>query len=84
MEEFIELLADGADDGLLAMADVEAANAPGKINVAVAIDIFEPGVSGFGDVDGRGVRQAAGHGLRAALTECAGVGAGDGSAEFDS
>ena len=49
------------------MADVEAADAAGEIDVAVAVDVFEPGVFGFGDVDGRAVRKAAGHGFGAAL-----------------
>ena len=45
--------------------------------IAVAVDIFEPRVFGFGDVDGRAVRKAAGHGFCAALGERARFRAGD-------
>ena len=69
VEVFIELAADGLDDGLLAMTSVGAADASGEVDVAVAIDIFEPCVFGFRHVDWRAVRKAAGHGLRAARGE---------------
>ena len=59
------------------MADVEAADAAGEIDVAVAVDVFEPGVFGFGDIDGRAVGKAAGHGFGAALGERLGFRAGN-------
>ncbi len=63
VKELIELAANGFDYAWLAMAGVGAADASGEIDVAVAVDVFEPGVFGFGYVDGRAVRKAAGHGL---------------------
>ena len=83
MEEFVELDADGVDYGLLAMAGVGAADASGEIDVAVAVDVFEPGVFGFGYVDGRAVGEAAGHGFGTAVGERAGVGAGNGCVDLN-
>jgi len=77
VEELVELAADGFDHGLLAMAGVSAADAAGEIDVTVAVDVFKPRVFGFGNVDGRAVRQAAGHGLNAAFGKRFGLGAGD-------
>ena len=54
-------------DFIAAMADVEAANASGEVQVAVAIDVFEPGTFRLGNIDRRAVRKTAGHGFRAAL-----------------
>ena len=73
VEEFVELAADGIDHCFLAMAGVGAADASGEIDVAVAVDIFEPRVFGLGHVDGRAVGKAAGHGLGAAGGERLGV-----------
>jgi hypothetical protein len=56
----------------LAMTGVGAADASGEIDVAVAVDIFEPSVFAFGYVNRRAVRKAAGHGLDASLGEGAG------------
>jgi hypothetical protein len=72
VEEFVELAADGVDHSFLAMTDVGAADAAGEIDVAVAVDVFEPCVFGLGDIDGRAVRKAAGHGL-ARRSESAGI-----------
>ncbi len=69
VQEAVELVFHGVDDRFLAMPDVEAADASGEVEVAVAVNVFEPGVFGFGDVDGRAVRKAAGHGFGAALGE---------------
>ena len=63
VQEAVELIFHRVDDRFLAMADVEAADAAGEIEVAVAVDVFEPGVFGLGDVDRRAVRKAAGHGF---------------------
>ena len=45
VEEFVELAADGIDHRFLAMTGVGAADASGEIDVAVAVDIFEPASS---------------------------------------
>ena len=67
VEESVELIFHRADDRFLAMADVQAADAAGEVEVAVAIDVFKPGIFGFGNIDGRAVRKPAGHSFRAAL-----------------
>ena len=77
MKKFIELAVDGVDHGLLAMARVSAAYASGEVNVAVAIDVFEPGVFGLGYVDGCAVRKAAGHSMSAAGGKLFGFWPGD-------
>ena len=81
VEEFFELSAHRIDYGLLAMAGVGAADASGEIDVAVAVDIFEPCIFGFRDIDRCAVRKAAGHGFAAALGERTGFGTGDGCVE---
>ena len=45
------------------MSDVETADAAGKIQVAVAVNVFEPGVFGLGHVNGRADRKPAGYGI---------------------
>jgi hypothetical protein len=65
------------------MAGVGAADASGEIDVAVTIDVLEPGVFGLGYVDRRAVGEAARDGLRASLGERAGVGAGDWGGDSD-
>ena len=60
------------------MPDVEAADAAGEIEVAIAVDIFEPRVFGFGDIDGRAVRKPARHGFGAALESAFDLGPGIG------
>ena len=83
VQEAIELVFHRFDDRFLAMPDVEAADASGEVEVAVAVDVFEPGVFRLGDIDGRAVRKAAGHGFRAALGERLGLRAGNGSAKLN-
>ena len=83
VQEAVELISHGVDDGFLAMADVEAADAAGEIEVAVAVNVFEPGVFGLGNVDGRAVRKAAGHGFGAALGERLGLRAGNWCAKLN-
>ena len=56
---FFELRLQGFEDGLPAMAGVGTTDASGEIDVAVAVDVFEPCVFGFGDVDGRAVGEQA-------------------------
>ena len=83
MQEAVELIFHGFDYSFLAMADVEASNTSGEIQVAVAVDIFQPGVFGLGNVNRRAVRKPAGHSFRAALREGPGLRARDGSAELN-
>jgi len=45
------------------MTGVCAADAAGEVDVAVAVDVFEPCVFGFGHVNRRAVRKAPGQGL---------------------
>jgi len=59
MQKLLELLLNRRDDSGRAMACIEAANATGEINVAVAIDIFENRALGSCKIDGRPLRQAA-------------------------
>ena len=80
VEEAVELIFDSGDDFVATVTHVETANASGEIEVAVAIDVFEPGVFGFRYVDGRAVGEAAGQGLGAARGERLGFRAGDGCA----
>jgi hypothetical protein len=61
-----ELAFDGGDDFGRTMANVEAADASGEVDVSVAINIVENSAFGFGNVDGRGVGEAARHGIGAA------------------
>src|SRR5208337_189982 len=77
VQEFVELAADGIDYSFLSMTSVGTANAAGKIDVAVAVDVFEPCIFGFGYIDGRTVRETAGYGLRAALGERSGFWTGN-------
>src|SRR5260370_17706841 len=58
------------------MADVEAANAAGEIEKAIAVDVFDGGPVRAGGENRRGVRRAAGNGGFAAGHPCAGLGAG--------
>ncbi len=69
MEEAVHLLVNRADYGGMSMSHIEAADATGKIDERIAVDIFDECAFGLGDVDGRGVREAAGNGLRAAAVE---------------
>jgi hypothetical protein len=81
MKEFVELAANGVNHSLLTMTGIRAADASGKVDVAVAVDVFQPGAFGFRDVDRRAVRKAAGHGLGAALGESLRLRTGDGRAD---
>ena len=56
MQKTFELALDCIHHRLAAMTHVEAADAAGKIQVAVAVNVFEPGVFGLGHVDGRADR----------------------------
>ncbi len=55
VQEPIELAAHGFDDGGCAMSGVEAADATGEIDQAVAVDVFHDRAFGFGDKNRRGV-----------------------------
>ena len=67
MQKVIELFAYRGQHGLSTMPDVEAADAAGEVDVAVAVYIFEPRVFGFGHIHGSSKREPARHGGVAAL-----------------
>src|SRR5262249_12939722 len=73
MQEIVELVFYRFDHCFSAMTDIEATNASREIEVAVAIDIFEPGIFGLGNVDWRTVRKPAGHGFCTTLMERLGL-----------
>ena len=83
VQEAVELVLHGFNNSFLAMADVQTADASGKVEVAVAVHVLEPGVFGLGNVDGRAVRKAAGHGFGAALGKGLGFRPWDGGAKLN-
>ncbi len=83
VQEAVELFFDRADHFVAPMASVRAPNAAREVQVAIAVNVLEPGVFGLGHIDGRAVGKAAGHGLRAALRKGLGLGARNGSAKLD-
>src|SRR5258708_14404435 len=48
VKEAVELVFDSFDHFVAAMAGVGTANAAGEVDVAVAVDVFEPRIFGFG------------------------------------
>src|SRR5205807_5005054 len=83
MEEFVELLADCGGYTRRTMASVEAADAAGKIEIAIAVEVFDDRAFSARSENGRGVGGAAGNGGFAAGHERAGFGAGDFGADLD-
>ena len=69
MQKAIKLGLYRVDDRFAAMADIEAANAAGEVQVAVAVDVFDPRVFGLGHVDRCADRKPARYGVRATLGE---------------
>src|SRR5690349_761604 len=65
------------------MAGVEAADAAGKIEIAIAVHVFDDGSCGTGSEDGRGVRRAARDGGFAAGHQRAGSWARDFGAKLN-
>ncbi len=55
MQIFFELLANRGDDARGAMADIEAADSSGEIDVAIAVDVFDGCAVGASGENGRGV-----------------------------
>src|SRR5436190_1734286 len=74
MQEAIQLFFYRIHNFMAAVSNIQAANPSGEIEVAVAVDVLEPGIFGFRDINGRAVREAAGHGFGAALREGLGIG----------
>ena len=74
MQVLLELLADGGEHAVRAVADVEAADAAGKIEISIAVDVLDGGAFGASGENRRGVRRAAGNGGFAARHQCAGFG----------
>jgi hypothetical protein len=83
VQEAVELILHRVDDGFLSVPNVQASDATGEVEIAIAVDILEPRVFGFGYIDWRAVRKAAGHSLGAALGESLGLRTGDGCAELN-
>src|SRR5213082_1663327 len=83
VQVFFQLLADPGGHARRAVADIEAADAAGKIEIAIAIDVFDD--SGFGarGENGIGVGRAARDRGFAAGHQSAGLGAGDFGAKLD-
>ena len=59
VKEALGLLVDRIDDAGRAMADVDAADAAGEIDEAIAVDILQRRPFGLGNIDWRGVGQSA-------------------------
>src|SRR5437879_2005794 len=84
VQEAIELVFHRIDYFLTTMAHIEAADASGKVDIAIAVDIFEPGPFGLGHINRRAMRKPARHGLRAALRQGLRLRARNYSAELNS
>jgi len=83
VQKVVELILDGFDDSFLTMTDVKAPDATREIEIAVAVNVFEPGVFGLCNVNRRAVGKAAGHGFGAALGEGAGFWSGNCGAKLN-
>jgi hypothetical protein len=66
MEKSINLLVNGRSDGIVAMSDIEAADASGEINQDIAVNVLDECAVSFCDVNRRSVRETARDGLFAA------------------
>src|SRR5260370_39699561 len=77
MEMLLELFTDCGENARRAVADVEAANAAGEIEIAIAVDVLDGGAIRAGGENWRGVRRAAWNGGFAAGHQRAGLGARD-------
>ena len=84
VQEAVELIFHCINDFVAAMADIEAADTSSKVEVAIAVDIFEPGPFGLGNINRRAMRKPARHGLRAALRQGLRLRARNYSAELNS
>jgi hypothetical protein len=62
MQVFLELRLNRSDYAGRAVANVEAADAAGEIEIAIAVDVFDGGAVGARGEDGRGVRRTARNG----------------------
>jgi len=62
MEVLLELFRGGGEDAGRVVADVEAADTTGEIEIAIAVDVFDGGAVGARGENWRGVRRAAGNG----------------------
>jgi hypothetical protein len=69
VQKAIKLVAHSGHYRFMTMSNVEAADAAGEIDVAVAVYVFEPCVFGFRYVHGGSMREAARNRAVAALGE---------------
>src|SRR5579885_1287051 len=84
VQKILELRLEFCDDVRIAVPGVEAADTSRKIDKAVAVHVFEPGILGVRDVDRRGVRKSSWNGAFAARGEGTRLGAGNRSFELNS
>src|SRR5258708_27365697 len=83
MKVLLELCADRREQARRAMADVEATDAAGEIEIAVAVNVLDGGALGARGENGRGIRRAAWNSSFAARHQSAGLGSGDFGAKLD-
>ena len=83
VQKLLELLADRGDDARRTVAGVEAPDAAGKIEIAIAVHVFEDRAFSARSEDGRGIGGAARDGGFAAGHESAGFRAGDFGAKLN-
>jgi len=69
VQESIKLVSDSSEYGFPAMSNIEAADATGKVQIAIPVYIFKPGVFGLGHVDWRTNREPAWYSIGAASGE---------------
>src|SRR5436309_14671350 len=74
MQVLLDLLADRGEHAGRAMANIEAADAAGKIEIPIAVDVLDGGAFGASGENRRGVRRAAVNGRFSARDQCAGFG----------
>src|SRR5260370_7004114 len=83
MEKAIDLIVDGFRDQWMAVPNIEAANTTCKIEIAIAVDIFDPWAFGLcGENRGDKLRSPRNSGF-AAGEQCAGLGTRNFSSDFD-
>src|SRR6266567_6172067 len=75
MQVLLDLFADGRKHARSAVADVEAADAAGEIEIAIAVDILDGGAFGARGENRRGIRRTARNRGFAARHQWAGLGA---------
>src|SRR5205085_281822 len=83
MQKAIELAANGFDDRRRAMPSVEATDAAGEVDHAIAVHILDRSALGLGHEHGGSMERAANHGSIAAPHQILRARSGDGSSQLD-